>query len=233
MRRPLVRFAVRCLMFAIAIIVSPSLDASAQDHLVPELGSLNDLGVDYAKSMRDVLLKDAALHYRARVICLRFGEAAWAVTLTRESDDPPAYFIEHAVLEGRGKIENCRARRTKTPIDREAAEAIQKVWLRMLRAVRHPEVPRIGADGVTYHFSRFVPFAEDDPPAPAGRETGQIWTPDPASPPGRLASLSQAMRAYTLTQEAKRANQRERMLKEVVDLQSELDRRRRPRELEP
>src|SRR5439155_1927129 len=100
MRRPHVRLVVRWLMFAIATIASPSLDASAQDHLVPELGSLNDLGVDYAKSLRDVLLKDAAFHYRARVICLPFGEAVWVVTLTCEGDDPPAYFVEHAVLEG-------------------------------------------------------------------------------------------------------------------------------------
>jgi hypothetical protein len=225
--------AVRWLILAVAIIASPALDASAQDHLVPELGSLNDLGVDYAKSLRDVLLKDAAFHYRARVICLAFGEPAWVVTLTCDGDGPPAYFIEHAVLEGRGKIENCKVRRGKTPIDREAAEAIQRVWLRMLRAVRHPEVFRTGADGVTYHFSRFVPFGDEDPLAPAGRETGQIWSPDPASPSGRLALLGKTMRAYAITQGEKRADLRKRILKEVVGLESDLDRRRKPGERLP
>jgi putative addiction module component (TIGR02574 family) len=227
-----------CLVLCLAVLATDALDAAAQDHLLPELGSLNDPGVAHAKSIREVLLKDAAFYYRARVICLPSGTPAWVVTLTREQEDPPAYFVEYAVFEHGGgngvRIEDSRVRKEKVPIDREAAEAIQGAWLKMLRAVRYPEVVvGGGADGITYHFSRFVPHLSGDSLASPGWETGQVWSPKPGSPPGRLASISELMRDYALASKEERAKLRGGILKEAVGLNSDLDKSRRPNESAP
>ena len=89
-------------------------------------------------------------------------------------------------------------------LDREAAGAIQNVSLRMLCVVRHPDTQRAGADGVTYHFSRFVTLGGDDPIVPGGWETGRIWTPDPTSMTGRLATIREAMRGFAMALQEKR-----------------------------
>ncbi len=95
----------------------------------------------------------------------------------------------------------------------------------MLRAVRYPDAFRIRADGVTYHFSRSVGLGGDDPRVVGGWETGQIWTPDPTSLTGRLASLGEAMREFVTVPQEKRADLREKIFKEAISLQSDLDRR--------
>jgi hypothetical protein len=219
--------SARRLVLSLVVLASSAPDVSAQDHLLPERGSLNDnLGLDHAKSLHETLLKDSAFYYRARVVCLPSGKPAWAVTLTREGDDDhPAYSVEYAVLEGRPgePIKNARVRREKVPLDPEAAEAVQKVWMRMLREVRYPEKAIGGqADGVTYRFSRFVPYPSDDPSVPPGWEAGNIWTPKPMTSPGRLASLGEEMRAYALAKGEERGKLRERIFKEAVSLEADL-----------
>jgi hypothetical protein len=214
-------------MVAVAILTGSAV--SAQDHLIPEEGSLNDRGVDHARTLRRAFFKGAELDaYRARVVCVPSFKPAWAATLVCDDQDGdrPAYFILTAELEGQAGVEAERAevRRAKAPLDRETGEAVQKVWLTMLRGVRHPRHPVAGADGVTYHFSRFVKLLSDDPIAPAGWETGQIWTPDPASPPGRLARLADRLRAYAIAPQEERPKIRDGILKEATALQSDLDR---------
>jgi hypothetical protein len=224
-----VRLPTRWLLYAVAIITSAAWNVSAQDHLEPERGSLNESlpSLDDALRLHKALLKDAADHYRARVICEPAFRPRWVVTLVCEKGDRPVFFVEYAGLEDR-KDGEFRAQQARAPLDRETAEAIQNVWLRTLRAVRYPDVPRTGADGVTYHFSRFVPLAGDDPRAPGGWETGQIWTPDPASTTGRLASIGEAMRDFAMVPQENRARLRERIRKETIGLQSDLDQRPKP-----
>ena len=195
---------------------------------MPERGSLNDdvSGLNYAKSLRETLLKDSAFYYRARVICTPSGEPAWAITLTEEGeDDHRSYFIEYAVFEGGRavRIEDAPVRRVKAPITLDAAEAVQRVWMRMLREVRYPEKAVGGqADGATYHFSRFVPLTSSDPGAPSGWEAGTIWSPRPTSFPGRLVSLGEAMRGYALARAEERGASQDRIFKQAVGLEAEL-----------
>jgi hypothetical protein len=222
-------FLRRRLMFGILVAAVAAGPASAQDHLEPERGTVNDslASLDYAARLHTALFKDAAYHYRARVICEPAFRPRWAVTLVCEAGDRPEYFVEYAGLENR-KDGEFRAQKSRVPLDREAAEAVQEVWLRMLRAVHYPDAPRAGADGVTYHFSRFVPRGLADPLAPGGWEAGQVWTPDPTSTTGRLASIGEAMREYAMAAREQRAGVRDRILKQAIALKSELDQHPKP-----
>jgi hypothetical protein len=219
----------RRLVFAIAIVAGAATNAPAQDHLEPERGSVHDslAALRYAMELQKALFKDAAYTYRARVICEPAFRPRWAVTLVCEGRDRPAYFVEYAGLEHRADGQ-FRAQKARAPLDREAAEAAQEVWLRMLRNVRYPEAPRSGADGVTYHFSRLVPLRSDDPHALGGWETGQIWTPDPNSRTGRLARIGEAMRDFAMASPERRDGVRERVFKEAIGLRSDLDRHPEP-----
>jgi hypothetical protein len=216
-------------MFGTLVIAVAACNASAQDHLEPERGSVNDslTSLDYATRLQKALFKDAAYHYRARVICEPAFRPRWAVTLVCEAGHRPEYFVEYAVLEDR-KDGEFRAQKPRVALDRGAAEAVQEVWLRMLRAARYPDVPRAGADGATYHFSRFVPLGLAEPLAPGGWEAGQIWTPDPTSTTGRLASIGMAMREYAMAAQEHRAGVRDRILKQAIALKSELDKHPKP-----
>jgi hypothetical protein len=135
---------------------------------------------------------------------------------------PPVYFVEYAGLAD-PTDRRAGGQKARAPLDREAAEAIQNVWLRMLRAVRYPDAPRNGSDGVTYHFSRFVTLGGDDQRVPGGWESEQVWTPDRTSLTGRLASLGEAMREFVTVPQEKRADLREKILKEAISLRSDLD----------
>ena len=81
------------------------LAASAQEHLEPEEGILNqrESRLDYAMRLREVLLKDAANHHLARMVCLPAFEPEWIVTLVREDgqdpDAPHSYFVEYVGAE--------------------------------------------------------------------------------------------------------------------------------------
>jgi hypothetical protein len=238
------KFLRRWLMSAIPIIASVGSHASAQDYLEPERGSVNDsqASLDYYLRLHKALLKDAAFHYRARVICEPAFRPRWVVSLVCDAGhlvgdgkNHSAFFIEYRTLVAGadGSFETARVQKATAPVDQEAAEAIQGLWLRMLRAVRHPDDPRTGADGVTYHFSRFIPLGLDDPLAPGGWEAGQIWTPDPNSTNGRLASISEVMRDFAMAPQEKRAGLRERILKQAIALKSEFDRRPKPAEKMP
>jgi hypothetical protein len=230
-----VAFLRRWPIFALTILASTACNASAQDRLEPERGSVNEpvplASLAHYLELHKTLLRDAAFHYRARVVCEPFGPR-WVVTLICEDRERPAYFVEYAGFEDR-KDGGYRIRKARASLDREAAEAVQEVWLRMLRAVRYPDVPRNGADGVTYHFSRFVPLGLDDPLAPGGWEAGQIWTPDPTSTTGRLASIGVAMRDFAMAPPEKRTGLRGRILKQAVALKSDLDKRPKPAEKMP
>jgi len=228
MRLPRVRFTVRRVMVAVAILTSPALSASAQDHLIPERGTINEDITDHVRSLRRALLKDDHFNpYRARVFCIPSFKPAWVITLVCEGEGADlAFFVEYAEFDGRaggGGIEEAEVRRVRTPLVRETAETVQMVWLTMLRGVRYPRKPTAGADGATYHFSRFVRLLSEDPLAPAGWEAGQTWAPDPASLTGRLVALAEALRAYSLAPREERDKLQKRILQEAVSFKSDLD----------
>ena len=214
---------------ALLLLVAPAPDISAQTHLEPERGSINesDLVLTYVKSLTDVLLKDAAFHYRARVICLPSFEPAWVVTLVSDAAERPTFFVDFAVLEGGPEvpIEKSGVRKARARLDREIAESVQEVWLRMLRGVRYSGRPTGGgADGVTYHFSRFVPFAALDPKkAPPGWEAGMIWTLAPRTATAQLAGLGVVLKEYALAQPEKRLQLWEDIRARIRRLLDDLD----------
>jgi hypothetical protein len=192
------------LILAFAVVAFPAPEVSAQDHLKPERGSLNESNgnLEYAKVLRNTLLKDAATFYQARVICRPSFKPEWVVTLLYEDGgDAPGFFVESAVFEARDgvPITEAKVKKARAGLDRETAESVQQVWLRMLRQVRYSNRPvGGGADGVTYYFSRAVPFTDDDLKMPSGRETGWIWTPEPRSLTGQMARLGIALKEYTI-----------------------------------
>ena len=94
--------------------------------------------------------------------------------------------------------------------------ALRDKWDMTIVLVAHSEITRI-----------------DDPRAPSGWETGQTWTPDPTSPPGRLAALADRLRAYAIAPPGERPKLRDRLLKEAASLQSDLDQRHRLGERAP
>ncbi len=193
----------RSLVLGIAFFAVLVSRIPAQEHLEPEQGSFNEPegSVAFTQLLRSVLLKDAALHYRARVVCVPAGRAPWVVTLVDTDVERPSFFVEFAVLDGRPgvPIKDCPVRKARVPIDRKTAESVQDVWLHMLRRARYSDSPvGLGADGTTYHFSRFVPIAQFDPKVPPGWQSGSIWTPDPSSATGQLAGLGAALKDYAL-----------------------------------
>ncbi len=95
------------LLIAGVLLATPPL--VAQEHLAPERGSINEVrrdALDYSESLQKTLLKDAPLHYRARVICFPSFRLPWALTLVCQEGDPengeePAYFLECVLMEDR------------------------------------------------------------------------------------------------------------------------------------
>jgi hypothetical protein len=80
------------------------------------------------------------------------------------------------------KIGHCEA-----DISGVLGDRIVALWGRMLLSTRYSARYSGGADGVTYHFSAFVPKA--------GMLAGQVWSPARDSATGTLVSLADRMRA--------------------------------------
>jgi len=162
--------------------------ASAQDHLEPEQGILNqpEWQWSYAQRLRQVLLKDAADYHLARMVCLPAFEPEWVVTVVRQEaedlDAPHSYYVEYVGTEKKlfrpKDSQGVTVKKSRAPLDRDTAESLNKTWRRMLRTTRYPKKHRLGADGVSYHFSRFLPLADRGRSDPlAGWEEGTIGHP--------------------------------------------------------
>lgn len=187
--------------------------ASAQDHLEPEAGILNAPGFvwDDAKRLREVLLKDAASYHLARMVCLPSFEPEWMVTVVREDgedfDDPHTYFVEYVGAETKlfriKDLQDVKVRRSRAALDHDTAEFLNMTWRRLLRRTRYPKEPRVGlgADGVSYHFSRYVPLIDRGRNDPlAGWEQGTTWSPEEDSLCGELVAIGEGLKDYALAQ---------------------------------
>ena len=153
-----------------------------------------------------MLLKDLAGNHLARMVCLPTIGPEWVVTVVRDEppdfDAPQTYHVEYVVADRKlfpaKDSQGVGARTSRVPIDRETAEAVNRIWRRMLRTIRYPDEPRLGADGTDYHFSRFLPLIDRGQSDPlAGWEQGMIWTPDDDSPCGQLVAIGERLRDYT------------------------------------
>ena len=109
----------------------------------------------------------------------------WNVSSQKGSCSPPK--------ESQGVV----AKKARVPIDGETAESLNQVWRRMLRRTRYPKEPGVGADGVDYHFSRFLPLIDCGRPDPLGGwEEGTIWSPNEESPCGELVAIVERLKSY-------------------------------------
>jgi len=95
--------------------------------------------------------------------------------------------------------------KTVTPIKNESGVSaelgftLHEIFRLALLGTRHPESPRMGLDGVTYHFSY-------------AHMSGKTWCPPDDSLPGKLCTLADALYNETV---AGRIN--ERRLKRMLD----------------
>jgi hypothetical protein len=198
------------------------LTASAQDHLEPEKGMLNQsrIGWDYGQRLREVLMKDASRYHLARMVCLPAFEAEWVVTVVREDpkdfDGPHTYYVECVVAERKlfppKESQGVMAKKARAPIDGATAESLNQVWRRMLRRTRYPKFTGVGADGVDYHFSRFLPLIDCGQPDPLGGwEQGTVWSPDDGSPCGELVAIGERLKSCAQA----RSENRDRAIREI------------------
>jgi hypothetical protein len=137
------------------------------------------------------------------MVCLPAFHPEWAVTLVLEDgptlDAPHTYYVEY--VAARSKLfttvdpETLTAEKSRAALDAATAQAVNRAWRRMLHRTRYSTRFQGGADGVDYHFSRFVPLGlyEHLP----GHEQGSIWTPADGSPCGDLVALGERLRDYT------------------------------------
>lgn len=220
------------------LLGSSGLPARAQDRLEPERGPLNerDHHWEYMAKLRATLLKDAPGYFVARMVCLPSFRREWMVTVVREGgegrapDDKPTYSIEYVEVGtqvwGTEDVGSIRLDRTRAGLDPETAEAVGGAWLRMLREIRYPEERRDGKDGVTYHFSRAVPFRRRD--QAGGFEEGQIWSPREEAATVQLVAIGEGLKRYTTARPEDREKIAAEIRAEAKRLRERLDNRRRP-----
>jgi hypothetical protein len=167
------------------------------------------------------------------MICLPSFEKEWVVTVVREDpkdlDGPHTYYVECVVAERKlfppKESRGVMARKARAPIDGETAESLNRVWRRMLRTPRYPTVAGVGADGVSYHFSRFLPLIDDGRPDPLGGwEQGTIWSPDKESSCGQLVAIGERLKSYAQARPEDRERVRREIRERVDKLGARLDR---------
>jgi hypothetical protein len=199
---------------SLAVFSSLGVVAPAQDYLEPEETVLNAANFqwEYADKLRSVLLKDAARYYLARLIVIPSFEPEWVVNVFRVDkglltpDDQLTYFVEYARAEKqlwyRKNFRDVKVKRARVQLDEETANAVAEVWRPMLKAMRYPESPEVGAtDGVTFHFSRAVRVPRIDRgrwDERAGFEQGRIHSPSRDSLTGDLTALGGLLKEYAV-----------------------------------
>ena len=198
--------------------------ALAADHLVPQSNSL----ADYQAMVRAVFKGAYEADVRARVIgepsfepefavgirevagtyvlfSLKPAAHIWDYTLLRQlrsghivalgSDGLSHQNTEIKRLESRLPadpshlmVEQCTA-----PIDAALARGMLDVWSRMLAQTRPDESKTIGLDGETFNFSMELDQRT---------LSGETWSPNPQSKPGKLVGMVMAMRHYCTSRKA-------------------------------
>lgn len=83
--------------------------------------------------------------------------------------------------------------RCEYPIEAAFAARIIDAWQQMLRSTRYSKDPVMGLDGTIYHF-----FAKSGVQSMAG----QTWSPDPATAPGMMVAIADAMKALCTAKDA-------------------------------
>jgi hypothetical protein len=227
---------LRWTIVALGMFSAPRPIASAQDHLEPDSGFLEayDFEWEYKGKLRAVLLRDRSAYHPARMMSAPAFEPEWVVTVVRkeEGGDPReprrAYFVEYAAAARRiypeKEFREIKVTKARVELDRDTAEAVHRAWRRMLRGARHPEKIRFGADGVRYHFSRFVPLYSGGIRDPfPGRENGTIWTPTEGATTYQLVEVGEALREFAVSPPEQRQNRLAALRAKTNQLNAVLD----------
>jgi hypothetical protein len=177
-------------------------------------------------------MKDAASYHLARMVCLPAFEPEWMVTVVREDgedfDVPHTYFVEYVGAETKPfpprDSQDIKVKKSRAALDLDTAEFLNMTWRRLLRRTRYLKEPRLGADGVSYHFSRYVPMIDRGRNDPlAGWEQGTIWSPDEDSLCGELVAIGEGLKDYALAQPEDRQKLGSAIRDKTIRLRVKLD----------
>lgn len=151
---------------------------------------------EYAVGVREAdgtaeafVLEPSSMIWNTEIVALR--ERGQIRAFDRDGKPiPPEADKSFQELKGRTPADyrQIEAKRRARAIPADLAAGLKQAWERMLLDVRHPAEPEMGHDGVTYHFSMFVPGR--------GEVSGHVWSPDEGTKTARFAELAQALAGY-------------------------------------
>ncbi len=165
-------------------------NAQAADHLVPQDNFLPDFRDFQRQVFKSVFSPDTVARavvepsfHREYAVAIRKDGAGYSVSYEQPETQLWRFFNQNDPKSSESiKMSRCSAK-----LDGVVAGHLVSAWRGMLEKTRKDESGMVGLDGTTYHFSM-----EAD-----GRAlTGQAWTPDPATPPGKLAGIVDDLRDY-------------------------------------
>ena len=186
----------------LALILGGPTIALGQDHLgVPSsvLSGFKSL-VDYDRMVRDTLLARTAEDPYVRAIVEPSFQSEWVVDVT-----PPTGGVAQIQLVvatrpvwngGTPLVQPIQ--RSDGTLTSDLAERLRRIWLNMLQGVRPSAKPRLGLDGVNYHFAAFVQGE--------GILAGEVWTPATDTRPERLVRLAMLLREVAEAPSSRRAS---------------------------
>lgn len=195
--------------------------SAAPDHLVPQPAVLGEYDVDeYQVALAQAFLPDRyrdvqmlvvpsfqpeqsvyvrrpVLRGRAPagvspvVVSIRARKSLWAersriVAGGRRNFTATAEDQRRAMAQVRPDLDVAEA-----PLAEATVVVLEELWTAALRQVRYPEQPRLGLDGVTYHFADWT--------RGFGYRAGTVWLPATTSRLAGLVEVGEALAAYART----------------------------------
>jgi hypothetical protein len=133
----------------------------------------------------------------ASLVCIPSHRPEWALWVVGERKT--GFSVLWAEAEGNIWLRRCLAkepkptsiRKSQSQLPTELGGAICDIWRKVLSETRHPEVRDGGWDGVMYHFGHWSVST-------GTRMAGKTWSPPEKTFPGKLVSLSVALKDYAL-----------------------------------
>jgi hypothetical protein len=189
-----------CALFLLLI----SAFSYGQEHLEPEVSVFSDDVLhDYHRMVVDGFEEAFERNVLARVIVIPTFFPEYAIALKEDSGtyrlfrlapEESYWGVYYSSEYGSDRRDANSHREPKIAVkscEREItsdlASSILEVWEAMLLKTRHRKSEEIGLDGVTYHFAGRFNFQ---------LFSGQIWSPGPDTPPGKLVELAKTMNAW-------------------------------------
>lgn len=179
------------------------------EHLLPEESPFFAAPAiaQYYTSISTTLLGSENRPGVASVVCLPSFQPEWALRLVNFGKSGFRLLLNEAA----SSIWYCPDRASvavevrEASVDSELSDAIRAVWNKMLSLTRHRKHGGVGLDGINYHFT-FMSEAR-------GWLAGKIWSPEEGTSPGKLVSLSHALRSFVRAS----ASEQEGVLMEIRD----------------